>query len=398
MLGNLFAEAGRIDEAHAEYRRATQLDPTDATPLYRLGDPAQGVAPETNWDWYMAALEVAPHDAYAWFAAGVHLMCWTSASRKGDHPAIAFFRRGLAADPAHGRCHDALSLLALQAHDPKRFRVHKPRATQAALDDPELEYRTFEVRARVVGETLEMLQPLLAADADPWAHLLASRLELMLGHATPAREHARRALAIAPDVAALHELAGELADAARDLDAAESAYRRAVRLDPRHARARHRLAATLVRMGRADEAAVHYEASARQPGPAWPSPTGWGTAVRFGPPEPALLASIPEPTGWSATSLGRVLTLMGYLPAALELLLPASAHPLAGRVASDHLLVLMIRLGRHADAEELARQLIARDPALPELHRWLARLEYLRGANDAATTSYHRALQLAAVA
>lgn len=69
-----------------------------------------------------------------------------------------------------------------------------------------------------------------------------------------ARRELLHLLESAPDRAAAHHDLGYLAYLARDWPAAESAYRRAVELDPRSAEAHHGLCISLARLGRCGEA------------------------------------------------------------------------------------------------------------------------------------------------
>ncbi len=82
----------------------------------------------------------------------------------------------------------------------------------------------------------------------------------LLGHAlvrqdklNEAKEQIEFALKIAPDYARLYEDLGNLHGLQRNYDAAISAFRRAVQLDPRLAEAHKKLAQTLIAAGRGDE-------------------------------------------------------------------------------------------------------------------------------------------------
>lgn len=401
VLGNLFSEADRAAEAIAEYQAVLAADPGNSTAWSRLGDALMGDEPDAAAASraHERALAADPEDPWAWFLTGAFLMAWSASPRSGDHPAQSYLRQALALDPSHGRCHDALAVLALQEQNAGRYRVHKPQVARAAIDDPALASRTWQPSRRESEATLRWLDPLVpATGGDPWAHLLVARVHMQAGPLAESRAHARLALAAAPDVSALHELAGELSENAGELEAAEGSYRTAVRLSERsgvRASALHRLASLLAHTQRAPEAAALFERAARTPPRPWPDEHGYGFHALHGAPPHAVLATVPEPQeGFPAVSLARWLIDLGHLTAALELLMPAALAPRTAGAAALHLIPLLMRLGQHDHAEALVVTRLAADPTNGGLHLTRARLSYLRGAKDEAMTSYYRAYQL----
>lgn len=140
--------------------------------------------------------------------------------------------------------------------------------------DPEvhlLALRAAHLNARYTAEECKQALALYkeATGRDPafsraWTGVAEAYLRLIYLDALPAREvlplarpAATRAAELAPDLAEVHVVLGEMAMIERGFDRAEREYRRAIELNPLSAGARARYAVLLMATARADEAVEH---------------------------------------------------------------------------------------------------------------------------------------------
>ena len=207
--GNLLDEdPSRRDEIRAEaaYRKAMELDPTDAWPWYNLGtllfdDPARHDEAEVA---YRKAIELDPTYAAPWNNLGILL-----AKKPARHDeAEAAYRQAMVLDPTYAAPWNNLGNLL--ADDPARH------------DEAEAAYR----------KAIE-LDPTFAA---PW-----NNLGFLLAEKTARHEEAealyRRSLEFDPTFAvAWNNLGILLAGVPARIEEAEAAFRKAMELDPTYAK------------------------------------------------------------------------------------------------------------------------------------------------------------------
>jgi tetratricopeptide (TPR) repeat protein len=212
-LGYLLAsDASRADEANAAYRRAIELDPTFALPWNNLGNLlAEKLGrPDDAESAYRRAIELDPTDAWPWHNLGLILA--RDASRVGE--AEEAYRQAIELDPTDAAPWNNLGITLAD-------QLGRPEEAEAAY-------------ARAIE-----LDP---TDASPWNNLgvtLADRL----GRPEEAEAAYARAIELDPNLAVAHRNMGRLlADHPNRLAEAESCFERAVELEPEHGHAKHLLA------------------------------------------------------------------------------------------------------------------------------------------------------------
>ena len=280
-------EEGRIEEALPHLERARAEDPSNAPALWMLAVAKLrlGVFPE-------AASLAAEFARLVPDSAGGPLLAASALTALGQLPeAVAALTEALARDPDHPEARRDLAVLLgrrgereeairrlerLRAEHPGRPEILAPLGvlyvqegrgadglsalTQAAQADPD----SFEARHHL-GALLSELGQYGPANAhlaaalglrpeDPGALfemcLLRSREERL----EAAKEACARAAAAAPTSAEAQFAHGDVLHYLAEEDAAERAYREAIRLDPDHVRARFRLGLLLHEAGRGTEA------------------------------------------------------------------------------------------------------------------------------------------------
>jgi len=131
-------------------------------------------------------------------------------------------------------------------------------ATNDIHDEFQSARRLFEQRDLASAE--RALEALLAKDPGHLDSLqLGARVAAVAGHWEQAREWLARALTISPDNARLHYEYAVTEEGLMRTDAAVSAYRRAIQIDPNLVEAHRRLADLLVAQGDLESAQAHYQ-------------------------------------------------------------------------------------------------------------------------------------------
>ncbi len=260
-LGMALAQAGRDDEAMAEFRRAIALEPNHAFAHFELGAIQLR---RRQWTGAAAELQLAlaadPHD----IAARVNL---GRALAQLDRPeeAIAQFRAALADEPgaADARA-DLGALLVARGHGAEGVTLLREAVAAAPdLAEAHLNLGLAVEKADAPAAEAEFreavrLKPGLAA-----AHLALGNLLAGRDDASGAEACYREALRLDAGAAGAHFAWGNLLAGQRRLDEAMTAYREALRLDPAYVEARNNLANCQLATGRLDEAIANYEAVLR---------------------------------------------------------------------------------------------------------------------------------------
>ncbi|MEL7473302.1 MAG: tetratricopeptide repeat protein [Planctomycetota bacterium] len=251
-------EAGRLDDAEAELRRALAMDPYQAEWLFNLGLTLEASERyEEASHVFGEAHELEPGDGAAALNAGINLM---NASRPTD--ALAWFESAGEVNPSSAkpfvhRIEAHRSLKQLEQAELAFFM-----GQQVDAEDAEL-YAAFAdtlIDQRRHDKAMWCLRE--AARIDPELPHIQARLAEVYA-ATGRKERARqlflRELRRDPgDIDTLLDLGDLLVDMYRDSDAAEK-YHRVLELEPDHPEAHFRLGELADRRGLSDEAIIEFD-------------------------------------------------------------------------------------------------------------------------------------------
>ncbi len=265
-LGLALANAGRLDEAAAEFRRTIALQPNHAFAHFQLGTIH---LTRRQWDAAAGELQRALAADPHYVAARVNLgQALTRLGRPDE--AAAHYRAALADDPgAQDARVDLAALLIAQGREAEGEALLR-QAIAAAPAMAEAHFRlglALEKTAGIAAAEAEFreavrLKPGLAA-----AHLALGNVRAGRGDAAGAEASYREALRLDAGSAETHYAWGNLLAGRQRFKEAITAFREALRLDPAHAQARNNLANCLLVAGRRDEAIAQYrEALKRDPG------------------------------------------------------------------------------------------------------------------------------------
>jgi len=285
---------------------------------------------------------------------------------------------------------------------PAAWRTEGTGVAVTEQDDAEVLRRA--ARALEAGRPAEawwLMEPLLADRAgDAGVLHLAAYAAHAAGQAGQAAVLIDRAVALAPDQAALHSTRGAVLAAEGRLEEAVAAHRRAVALAPTRAEAHLNLANALLRSGAWDEAAAEYRRTVGLAPAMLTAVFGLGMALRGGGYAEAAAAAFaraqvlaPEDgeiacqQGAAAVAAGRPAEAEGHFRRCLALM-PDHAAALAdlGRVLCD--------LGRPEEALPLFEQVVSLRPGDAAGHNNLGLALKDLGRLDAAAAAYRAALAL----
>ncbi|HTQ38338.1 MAG TPA: tetratricopeptide repeat protein [Pirellulales bacterium] len=223
-LGNALEQAGRVDEAIAEYQAALQLKPDYAEAHVNLGTAlAESNQTELAIEQYRQALTLKPNYAQAHNHLGVAL-----AKAGQSQQALAEYQEALRLNPNDADAHNNWGTLLLDTG--KR---------QAAL---------------------EHFQAALLIDADDAAaHSNLGNALQQLGRTHEAMEQFAEALQLNPNLAEAHNLLGAAWVSTGHVPQAIQQYQLAVQLKPNYAEAHFNLGIALVGCGQPAAAIEHFQ-------------------------------------------------------------------------------------------------------------------------------------------
>ncbi|MDA8017303.1 MAG: tetratricopeptide repeat protein [Thermoanaerobaculia bacterium] len=297
-LGVLLAEAGDIETAAEEYRKAIQADPAHADAHYNLGNLAFDAGRfEEAIEHFQASLRIKPDSASALGNLGNALL---SSGRREEavdllqtanqaHPTDATLRGILGnALSSMGKVEAAVEhYQAAVEIDPElapaRYNLANATMALGRLDeaiaeylaavriDPEFTDARFNLGNALAQlgrheEAIEHFQAAVLLEAVPETLFNLGNSLLALERFDEAESAFRRAVQATPDFApAVHNL-GVVLHARGDLEGALSQFQESVRIDPAYADAHHNLGVLLMQLGREAEGRVHLEAARRLSG------------------------------------------------------------------------------------------------------------------------------------
>ena len=234
LIGTIHEHDRRLADAARWYEIAKQADPTYLPTLLRLGDVRllEGDAAAAR-ALYLAALELAPDDAYTHAALG------RAAARERRHEdAARHFERALELDPQATSLHYPAAQAYRATGDGERMRRHLERNGPG--------------RVRFVDPVAEEAQRQVRGAG---AELLLARMAMREGAVDVAETRVRRAIELDPENPSAFNNLAVVLEAKGRMDEAVEAYAEAARLDPVSIGRRFTLARLLERLGRSDEAA-----------------------------------------------------------------------------------------------------------------------------------------------
>ncbi|HUN51734.1 MAG TPA: tetratricopeptide repeat protein [Candidatus Sulfotelmatobacter sp.] len=364
LLGRLYQAAGDFVAAEACVRDLVAIEPADADARRELAQVLFGGGRLTEADQAaQAALRLAPFDAAAW-----HVLGQVRLQRDRPAPAAAFLAEAVRLDPllaaAWGDLAEALRRLgrdaeaeaaagrfaALGAEDVVALRLQAEALTEndrltqaeAALQKAVALAPDFALAWSDLGRVQRRQGQMAEAEAsirrfvalrprDPDAHNQLGLLLFDMHQFAAAAAAFTVALGCRPDYADTFIYLGEVHARRRKLDLAEANYRRALELDPHSLLAHNRLAVLLTFRGRPAEAAALLE---------------------------DVLSRHPD------------------------------AEPIKLRLGG-----IWCEMGRLADAERIARAVLAQSPRSASAHTLLGRVQECLGNDAAAAEAYIAALR-----
>ncbi len=274
-IGQAYESRGELDAAARHFRRAVELDRSNAMAAYNLGtvlmrppggrggDPlrplgGRGGDLQGRGDLEAAvgelrrALEIRPDYARARVNLGVAL-----ASRGEVEAAIGHFEQALELEPDDLEAHTNLALALQSRGEVEAAAGHLRRALE--LDPDHLPAHeslgNVLVAAGRLRQGIVHYREVLRLDPDrPGVHGQLGLVHRSLGDLEAAVRHLRRAALLTPDDALAHNRLGNALLAAGDVDGAIVHYRRVVELEPRNFYGHANLGMALRRAGRSEEA------------------------------------------------------------------------------------------------------------------------------------------------
>ncbi len=225
-LGLALADAGHIDEAIAEYKRALELKPESADVHNNLGAAlvSQGKIDDAIAH-YRRALELRPDFVRAHYNLGLAL----AAQGRGDE-AVGHYRRALELNPD---CVEAYNNLGLEL------------AAHGRIDEAIAHYR------RALDVKPDYME----------AHYNLAAAYMSRGRLDEAIKHYRRALEVKPESVEARINLGLALAGRGQLNEAVAEYEQALRLNPASFEAHNNLGLALADLGRLDEAVSQYRSA-----------------------------------------------------------------------------------------------------------------------------------------
>ena len=257
VLGTVFQQMGRSEDALIPMQKAAKLSPGDAEAHNNLGNTLQelGRLDEAE-SLYRRALTIKPNYTDAHYNLGNILK---ELGRLDESEAS--HRRALTIKPDYAEAHNNLGLTLND---------------MGCLDEAEASYRRaleikpdFAEAYNNLGNTLQELGRLDEAETLYWraltikpnyteAHYNLGNTLQELGRLDEAETLYRQALMIKPDYAEAYNNLGLTLNDLGCLDEVETSYRRALEIKPDYAEAHYNLGITLNDLGRLDEAEASY--------------------------------------------------------------------------------------------------------------------------------------------
>jgi tetratricopeptide (TPR) repeat protein len=239
-LGVAAEKSGQLDAALAEFRKATELDPTLAAAFTDLGgvyiekrEYAAAIPPLKR------AVELSPNLEAAHRLLGYALLAQGYATEAIPH-----------LDQAHAE--DALGIALLDAGKLPEALAVLQKALAQSPDDPELLYyygRASGLLSKQVFDQLEARFPNSAR-----AHEMMAQDYAVLRDVPAAEREFNEALRLRPQTAGLHLQLGELYARAQQWDKAEEQFRLETQIQPGSPEAFYRLGEALLQSGKFHEA------------------------------------------------------------------------------------------------------------------------------------------------
>jgi tetratricopeptide (TPR) repeat protein len=276
-----YHRSGQLQLAEQAYRRALQVDATNAALHHQLGLVlgAQGKLDEAI-TCLQAAVERNPHDAQSLNNLGV---TFRLAGRLDE--AVACSRRALELKPDYVDAHNSLGVAFERQNklDQAAACFRQVLKRNPGFAEAHSNLAAILDRQGKLDEALALLKTALELNLNsPEAHVNLSLILEQLGCLDEALAALKRALALAPDVAEVHLNLGLVLERQGDFHAAMNAFRRAIELDSNCTEAHFNYGLSLLRGGRFDAGWREYEWRAGIEGviqPTFPQPRWTGEPI-----------------------------------------------------------------------------------------------------------------------
>jgi tetratricopeptide (TPR) repeat protein len=230
-----------LDTAISDFRKATELAPTSAIALLRLGgafmrkgDYASAIPPLKR------AAELNPDALPAHQLLGFALLAQGYAAEAIPH---------LQAIHEYG----ALGIAQLQTGQPGEAVTNLQAALAKTPDDPDLLYYLSRASTALSSQSLDKL--LSAYSATARGHQALAQNYYAMKMYPEAKKEFEQAIALRPDLPGIHLELGEVYAAKSEWDKAEDQFRGEAKLQPGNAEAAYRLGDALLQQGKMKEAA-----------------------------------------------------------------------------------------------------------------------------------------------
>jgi tetratricopeptide (TPR) repeat protein len=400
LLGTTLYENGCLDEASAEFRKATELDPKDADAYCYLGDvlSQQGKGAEAIAE-YRKAIALDPKLAQTHYNLGNALRAQGQAGE-----AVTEYRKAIALDPKLAQAHNNLGL-ALR--DQGQLDEAMSEYRQAIVLDPQLPQPHFNLglALRDQGQVEEAIIEFRKAIAlDPKDAGVHNHLGLLLCDVKRDYDGAiaefRKAIALDPKDAWPHNNLGNALSAQGKLAEAIAEYRKAIELDPKLALTHSNLGNALYAQGKVEEAiAEHRKASELDPKNAGVH-NNLGNALSA---QGKLAEAIAEYRKAIALdpkyalahyNLGNALSDQGKVAEAIIEFRKAIAFDPKYAPAHNDLGVVLDDQGKVAEAIAEYRQAIALNPKYAPAHNNLGVALLAQGKLEEAVAEYRQAVEI----
>jgi tetratricopeptide (TPR) repeat protein len=251
------SEKHQYQAAIAEWKKALEMDPTDARSLINLGSALQETgSPDAAAALFQKAIDANPQSALGYNAMAALL---DRTGKPGD--AVAYYEKSLQLSPADARIHNSVGMVLANSGHSEESIAHYRKALE--IDPAYAEtYGHLGVALAQSGKADEAI-PLLekALELNPNEAALESNLGAALvqkNQLEDAIAHCQNALAMDPADAQAHSnLAIALANAGKPEDALAH-FEKAVELVPGDARFQSNLGAALAQGGKIADAIPHF--------------------------------------------------------------------------------------------------------------------------------------------
>ncbi|MBP7095380.1 MAG: tetratricopeptide repeat protein [Spirochaetia bacterium] len=252
-LGDIYSDTKLYDQAASSYKEAARLDPSNWSYVYELGKAYYGAR---KFDDARSAFEAVTGKLNRTYEPAHYNLGLTYLQLKATDKALMSFREAARLKPDYVGAWVQIGR-ALSARSDTKGAIDA--LLRALSFEPEnvtalRELGAAYAKAGQNAEAERSFESALALSDDALTNFNAANVENALGKHAEARDHAARAVALAPSVASYHYVLGFAKDLAGDDDGAILAYQKAASLDAKYVLPRINLGAIYLEGGLVDKA------------------------------------------------------------------------------------------------------------------------------------------------